>query len=120
VTNYIIERDLTNVVDRVNLALEYQYNITFNCYYGITQFFSFSNLAKLITNYDLVTNVAYNIGFMYTDIMMLVIGVPGETTNDYMYYVFFYIGDFFFRFLFKETSNGYCWYPWSNCTASSY
>ncbi len=62
-------------------------------------------------------NIAYNSGFIYTDLIMLFIGVPGETTVDWMYYVFFYVGDITFRFLFKTASSNTCWYPWNACSA---
>jgi hypothetical protein len=73
------------------------------------------NLQNLIAKFDLVKNFAYNVGFIYTDIMMLNLAVPGETATDYMYYVAFYVGDLFFRFLFREASDDNCWYPWNIC-----
>lgn len=72
-------------------------------------------MLKLFTELDLLVNIVFNLGYMWTDIIMMVIGRPGETETDYAYYIAFYIGDFLFRFLFKETGNGNCWYPWNIC-----
>lgn len=74
-------------------------------------------LMSLFTKLNLLVNISFNLGFMWTDVVMLVVGRPGETESDYGYYVMYYIGDFLFRFIFKESALGNCWYPWNaaNC-----
>ena len=118
-TNYMIERDLTNMVERIYNALEFIYSANFYCYYGFSSFISADFFSKLFSaeELNLPLNIAYNSGFIYTDIVMLMIGVPGETTVDWMYYVFFYVGDIIFRFFFREASSNNCWYPWNACSA---
>ena len=117
-TNYMIERDLTNMVERIYNALSYVYNMNLYCYYGFSSFISAGFFSDLILKWDLPMNIAYNSGYIYTDLIMLFIGVPGETTVDWMYYVFFYVGDLVFRFLFKTASSNTCWYPWNACSAA--
>jgi hypothetical protein len=116
-TNYMIERDLTNMVERIYNALSFVYSMNLYCFYGFKTFISITFIQELITNYDLPMNMVYNSGFIYTDLLMLFIGVPGDTATDWMYYVFFYVGDFIFRFLFREASSNNCWYPWNACNA---
>lgn len=43
-------------------------------------------------------------------------GNPTTDTNWY-YYMAYYIGDFFFRFIFMAETDkaGNCWYPWIEC-----
>ena len=72
-------------------------------------------MLKLFTELDILNNITFNIGFMWTDLIMLATVTPGYTTADLLYYIFFYVGDFLFRFIFKKTANGYCWLPWNNC-----
>ena len=116
-------RDLIEAVDRLYLVLGYIYNIHYNCYYGFRKFFNQENLENLWLELDVVKNILFNLGYMYTDITMIVIGVPGYTETDYMYYIMFYISDFLFRFLFRpDAAPLNCWYPWNyvTCSGDSY
>jgi hypothetical protein len=105
-TNYYIDRQLSLAVENVYKTLSYTYKVNYHCYYGAIQFFNADNLLKLVTELNLLVNLAFNVGYMWTDIVMLVLGQPGETETDYAYYVSYYLGDFLFRFLFKETAYG--------------
>jgi hypothetical protein len=71
------ERDLILVVDRYYNLLGYSYDITYNCYYGVTEFFTPENIEKLWLELDFVKNIMFNIGYLYTDVVMIAIGVPG-------------------------------------------
>jgi hypothetical protein len=50
-----------------------------------------------------VQNILYNIGFQFTDILDLIFVDP-TNTDPFWYYVFFRVGDFFIRFIFRETT----------------
>jgi hypothetical protein len=55
-----------------------------------------------------------NIGYIYTDVMMLYLGVPGFTESDYVYYLMFYLADFVTRFFFRSDASPHlCWLPWN-------
>jgi hypothetical protein len=58
-------------------------------------------LTLLFGKFDIFANILFNAGFMYTDLTMMVIGIPGYTESDYLYYIMFYVGDFIFRFFFR-------------------
>jgi len=104
------------VVENFYYTLGYTYLVNYHCYYGTITFFNPDNLLKLFTELNLLVNIAFNSGYMWTDVVMLVLGRPGETETDYAYYVMYYIGDFLLRFLFKESAEGQCWLPWNLCT----
>lgn len=101
-------------MDRYYNFLGYVYDVVFNCYYGLTQFLNITNIQKLWLELDFIKNILFNLGYIYTDVVMIAIGVPGQTKADYMYYLFFYLGDLTFRFFFRDQSTPTnCWYPWN-------
>ena len=51
----------------------------------------------------LVTNILYNLGFQFTDILDLIFIDPSNL-EPFWYYVFFRVGDFLIRFIYKDTS----------------
>lgn len=51
----------------------------------------------------LVTNILYNIGFQFTDILDLIFIDPANQ-EPFWYYVFFRVGDFMIRFIYKDTT----------------
>lgn len=109
------KRDLILVVDYYYNTLGYVYDITYNCYYGLSKFLNRENLERLWYELDIIKNIMFNLGYIYTDIVMIAIGVPGQTQSDYMYYLFFYLGDLTFRFFFRDQSIPInCWYPWNS------
>ena len=95
--------------------MQYQYTVFRYCWYGLKQYTSGDYLLELITEGKIVENFLFNIGFMWTDVLMLVVGKPETTETDYAYYVAFYTGDLVFRFIFRQTGDGNCWYPWVVC-----
>mmetsp|Transcript_16610 Transcript_16610/g.28294 ORF Transcript_16610/g.28294 Transcript_16610/m.28294 type:complete len:136 (-) Transcript_16610:109-516(-) len=113
--DYFVERDLSNSVYQLYVSLRYYQVVTMHCYYGLKGEVSVDSLTKLYTELDVLANILFNFGFIWTDIVMLAIGKPGETEKDYGYYVMFYVFDFIFRFVFRQTSSGYCWLPWNGC-----
>jgi len=63
----------------------------------------------------------FNAGFIYTDLLMLLVGYTNKYTpsgdENYYYYMSFYTGDLIFRFIFMaDTADvGNCWYEWVEC-----
>jgi len=51
----------------------------------------------------LVTNILYNLGFQFTDVLDLIFIDP-ENTEPFWYYVFYRVGDFMIRFIYKDTT----------------
>jgi hypothetical protein len=118
---YFKERKLSNAVNDAFKALVYVHSITVYCYYGGKEYFNYALLQNLFQNFDIVENILFNLGYMWTDIIMLVVGKPGLTETDYGFYVAFYVGDFIFRFIFRSTTadEGNCWYPWIECRSET-
>lgn len=118
---YFANRELTNAVTDAYNAMIYINPITVSCYYGGLEYFNLEELKTLYTDFDIVQNIVFNIGFMWTDIIMLVVGRPGKTETDYGFYLAFYLGDFLFRFIFRQATadEGNCWYPWIECASET-
>jgi hypothetical protein len=74
---YFAERQLTNAVTDAYNAMVYIHPITVQCYYGGLEYFSVDTLVNLFQNFDIVQNILFNIGYMWTDIIMLTVGKPG-------------------------------------------
>ena len=87
--------DVYNMMSRVG-------NLTLNCYYGIL-YTSTINWATLFTSDELINNILYNLGYMFTDVLNIIIYNPKQT-NRYSYYLGFNVGDFFIRFLYYNTN----------------
>ena len=82
--------------------LTYTHEITRMCYYGFSTTFAASTYSNLASVDGMGLNVLYNLGYIYTDIYML---VTGDTSNaGYSYYLFYHIGDFTMRFLYRDES----------------
>ena len=118
---YYIERKLTSAVTDGYAALVYVKSISVYCYYGGLEYFTWQSIVNLYTDFDFLQNILFNEGFIRTDIVMLLVGVPGKTETDYAFYLFFYIGDFIFRFIFRSATadEGNCWYPWIECASET-
>ncbi len=58
-------------------------------------------LLKPFTSDDMLQNILYNLGYMYTDIFVLVRN-DERTKPDYAYFLFRVIGDFLMRFLYRD------------------
>ena len=51
----------------------------------------------------LITNILYNLGFQFTDVLDLIFIDPANT-DPFWYYVFYRVGDFMIRFIYKDTT----------------
>jgi hypothetical protein len=51
----------------------------------------------------LFTNIMYNLGFQFTDIMTLIFVDPSNT-DPFWYYVFFRVGDFLIRLVYRDNT----------------
>lgn len=113
--NFLLLRQLHDAVKEIYTVLKQVKRTVFFCWWGTKYYITGERLLALFAELDILNNISFNIGFMWTDLVMLMLVVPGETEADLLYYIFFYIGDFIFRFIFKQTADGYCWLPWNNC-----
>lgn len=50
---------------------------------------------------------------------MLLLATPSNTVSPYPYYMAFYAGDLFFRFIFTNEETENCWYPWNECMTTA-
>lgn len=118
---YFLERQLTDAVTDAYGAMLYVNPISVSCYYGSLEYFNLQSLIDLYTNFDFLQNILFNAGFIWTDIVMLLVGKPGKTETDYGFYVAFYVGDLIFRFIFRSATadEGNCWYPWIECATET-
>jgi len=119
---YNDERNFVQAVSEFYTALAYIDPMAIYCYYGLASMLDEGQ--AFWTGFNLLYNILFNFGFMWTDIIMIYMGflegtqVPEYATEretDLTYYFAFYSADFFFRFIFKETNDGYCWLPWNTC-----
>ena len=72
------------------------------CYYGIDTYVNL-DYNTLVAGGLLFENVLFNAGFMFTDVIELILNSP-STVTDYPYFVGYRTGDFFIRFLYKDTT----------------
>lgn len=77
-------------------------DITINCWLGIG---AVSNLdsTSLLSSDGILTNLLYNAGFMFTDVLDI---IYYDTTNTqpYWYYIANRAGDFLVRFIYRDTT----------------
>ena len=111
------QRNIKDMVKNFYEAMKLQYKVTYYCWYGIKKYLGGQYLIDLIIKFKVIEVILFNLGYMWTDFVMLALGRPGQTESDFAYYVAFYIGDFFFRFIFKQEGDGNCWYEWITCTS---
>ena len=71
------------------------------CYYGQKETFTGTYFQTLFSNWNFVQNLLFNAGYMWTDVVMLLLATPATTEEDYAYFMAFYVGDFIFRIIFK-------------------
>ncbi|CDW77793.1 UNKNOWN [Stylonychia lemnae] len=77
-------------------------DITINCVLGV-QTSANTDVTKLFTSDGVLTNILYNAGFMFTDVLDI-IRYDDSDTNPYWYYVFYRVGDFLIRFVYRDTT----------------
>jgi hypothetical protein len=57
-------------------ALSYVHPIAFSCYYGAQPLFTGSYWINLFTSFNILINLVSNVGFFWTDLIMLIIATP--------------------------------------------
>lgn len=94
--------------------MQFPYGVSFSCFFSFTQIFIAKDdpmadgelteeealAAAIILVNDVVTNILYNLGYMYTDVLNFVV-MPSDTVN-YWQKIGNYSGDFFIRFWWRE------------------
>ena len=115
------DRDLSNAVNEAYIALKYTNAVSVNCYQGSIVFVDPEELSAAYDSFSFLENAMFNAGFIYTDLLMLLVGYTNKYTpsgdENYYYYMSFYTGDLIFRFIFMaDTADvGNCWYEWVEC-----
>ena len=85
-----------------------------HCYYGGKARIE-SSSTEQYNPITILQNVGFNVGYIWTDIVMLSLAKPSNTNEDYFYFVAFYVGDLVFRFFVASETDENCWYPWNLC-----
>ena len=73
------ERDLSSAVGEASIGLVYFNSISVNCYYGFRVFVTPDELENVYSTYNFFENAIYNLGFIYTDIIMLIVVYANKT-----------------------------------------
>ena len=78
-------------------------DITINCWLGFDES---SNLdsSQLLSNDGILTNMLYNAGFMFTDVLDI-LDYDYTYTDPFWYYTAFRTGDFLVRFIYREADD---------------
>ena len=63
----------------------------------------FSGKGDTYKGETLITNILYNLGFQFTNVLDLIFIDP-ENKEPFWYYVFYIVGDFMIRFVYKDTT----------------
>lgn len=117
---YMGARDIVQVIDKM---AKYLYYINFTvvpCYRGTKEILFNKTLENLFgPELNIIDNVFFGAGFMWTDIVMLTLATPTNTVSSYPFYLSFYVGDFLFRFIFKSELDTNCWFPWEDCRTAA-
>lgn len=77
--------------------------ITYNCLYAILTYTTVNFTAENFEWLQILYNVLFNLGYMYTAIFNLVVYDETQVKN-YAYFLSANIGDFLMRFLFRDKS----------------
>jgi len=65
------------MVDKFYLGMRYTYPVTLYCWYGIKQYINGEYLINLIVKFEIFEVILFNVGYMWTDFVMLALGRPG-------------------------------------------
>jgi hypothetical protein len=94
--------DTAQGVAYVYKVLQISDDITINCWLGIKASATIST-TTLFSMEGVPTNLLYNAGFMFTDVLNLV-NYNILSTDPYWYYFAFNLGDFLVRFIYRDDS----------------
>jgi hypothetical protein len=103
---YIQVNDINNAVNQLYLGLQKVDNIVINCGNSIINATIpnlFVGTGNTYFGQQFVMNILYNVGFQFTDILNLIFINPAMT-QPFWYFVFYTIGDFLIRFLYRSNN----------------
>jgi len=97
-------------MDEIHDLLVIPYGIVGNCYLIFAEGLNYDNYYWLIADNVWVTNIVFNIGYIYNDILSLIILDENDDFssleyNSFWYQFGFYIGDISLRFLYTSSEN---------------
>ena len=110
IASYWVDAEYETCMEWVHDLLVVPYGVTMNCYMTFYDGLDYDNYYWLIADNVWVTNIVFNIGYIYNDILSLIVIDKDDdfTTNTYesFWYDFgFYIGDLILRFFYTSSEN---------------
>jgi len=97
----------------VQSILQFPYGVTFSCAFSVMQIFIMEDpeadgdlteeeklKVSIILYHDILTNVLFNLGYMYNDIFSFV--TLEETAQDFWTKIGYFWGDFFIRIFWRN------------------
>lgn len=72
------------------------------CYYGVETYVVL-DYSTFVTGGAVLENVLYNAGFMFTDVLEIVLNNE-NTITQWSYFIAFRVGDFLIRFFYKDST----------------
>lgn len=105
-------RNFEQFIDNFALFMYMINDTTQHCYLGARDWRE-NETVDIFDPMQILKNIGFNIGYIWTDIVMLILAKPSNTSNDYFYFVSFYSGDLIFRFFVASNTDENCWYPWA-------
>ena len=106
---YFSSLDINDGVVQLYQLLQKTDDITINCGNAIMNaalpdlFLVDSTGTNSYFGESFIQNILYNVGFQFTDVLDLIFIDPSNT-DPFWYYVSFRVGDFFIRFVYRDTT----------------
>lgn len=125
---FMKERDIDQTLEYMSNVLFYVNYTAVPCYFGAKDVLLNDQWVRVLADTDnliygfardFTINLIFNVGFIWTDIVMLTLATPRNTVSPYPFYMSFYVGDLIFRFFFKAEVDDNCWYPWNVCETAA-
>lgn len=88
------------MMKNLNSFLQYADEICYNCYMGVHESIDPISYQNLFTSDELLLNILFNAGYMYTDIYNIATNSPATVSN-WAYFLAYNVGDFMVRFLYR-------------------
>ena len=101
--NNMNSRNFEKAVADAAQAMSLSNKLFYYCYFGGKAQFTYEYFMNLWVKLNILDNLYFNAGYIWTDIILLSLATPSTTEEDYMYFVSFYLGDLIFRFIFRQT-----------------
>jgi hypothetical protein len=110
IESYWNDADYENCMNEIHDLLVVPFGVSMNCYMTFYDGLDYDNYYWLIADNVWVTNIVFNIGYLYNDILSLVIidendDFTGNEYDNFWYDFGFYCGDLVLRFFYTSSEN---------------